>query len=195
MTNEVEIPSWLRYLNLIIGFCLIILSLIVILNFGLAKTTMVLILSFSLIAISFTRIINSLKDEYLSSHFRTANAVVGAIGLSIAAVAILPRDIEITTSIYFLAIGLGLQGVIRIAMGGADTTLSNWLRGFLISVGILTILLTLFVMVFPNINEMILIVVLAYAFLANGLARIAKGLAGHDLFEGTLLDRKQPKSQ
>lgn len=193
MANEVVIPSWLRYLNIIIGLCLIVLSLIVILNFGLAKNTIVLILSFSLLAICFTRIINSLKDEHLSSHFRAANAFVGALGLSIAAVAILPRDIEITTSIYFLAIGLGLQGVIRIAIGSSDRTLSNWLRGFLMSIGILTILLTIFVVVFPNIDEMILIVVLACGFLVNGLARIAKGLAAHNLFEETVVDREQPK--
>ncbi|MFX0122395.1 MAG: DUF308 domain-containing protein [Candidatus Hodarchaeota archaeon] len=181
MKNQGDIPTWVHYLNIIMGFCLVILSVIVILNLGLAKMTMILILAVSLIAICFTRIINSLKDEHLSSNFRAANAFVGALGLSIAAVAILPHDIEITTSIFFLAIGLGLQGVIRIAIGSSDRTLSNWLRGFLVSVGILTILLTIIVLLFSNIDEMILIVVLAFTFLINGLARIAKGLAGKNL--------------
>ena len=181
MKNQGYTPTWVHYLNIIVGFCLVILSMIVILNLGLAEMTMLLILSFSLIVICFTRIINSLKDEHLSSYFRAANAFVGALGLSIAAVAILPRDIEIMTSIFFLAIGLGLQGIIRIAIGSSDRTLSNWLRGFLVSVGVLTVLLTIFIVIFQNIDEMILILVLAFAFLINGFARIAKGLAGQNL--------------
>lgn len=191
MEKTIEIPAWLRYLNIGLGFGFVLLALITLINFGLSKQIMLFLLSFTLVLISLTRILNGISDIYLSEGLRYLNMIVGSIGLGIALPVLFLSGLPINTAIFLLAVGLSIQGIARIAMGGLDTTFTIWIRGLLISIGAITLILTLLVIFFQTIDEIILLWILAFAFLLNGLTRIAKGLAGHDLFEGTLLERSK----
>jgi len=191
MNETIETPTWLRYLNIGFGFGFLLLALITLLNFGLSKQILLILLSFALVLICLTRVINGISDIYLSEGLRYLNMFIGSFGLAIALTIIVLPELPIDTAIFLLAVGLSLQGIARIAIGSLDTTFTNWIRSLLVSIGAITLVLTLIVIFFQTTDEAFLLRVLAFTFLINGLARIAKGMAGHDLFEGTLLDRSK----
>jgi uncharacterized membrane protein HdeD (DUF308 family) len=180
MSRNKEKIHWLQWLNIIVGLFSIILSFIVILNFGFVGKFLVFILAITLITISFARIINGLSDEKLPSFLKSADVFVGAVGLSFAAIAVLIPGTDIMIAIYFLSIGLGIQGIVRIAVGSLDTALSNWLRGLLISIGILTVFVTIIIFFMPFLDEKSIIILLACIFFVNGLGRMIKGISGRE---------------
>jgi len=59
-------------------------------------------------------------------------------------------ELGIEMLIFFLAIGLMLQGIAGITVGGSDIDLSTWFRNILIILGVLSILLSFIVIFFPT---------------------------------------------
>ncbi len=171
-----EVPNWLRVFNILAGIGFLCLGFGVVLNFGLTQQIMIIILSFALVLVCLTRIVNGLSDPMMTEKFRYLNIFVGGFGLSMATTVIVLPDLAIITALFLLSVGLSVQGIARIATGGADQTMANWLRGLFITVGIITLILSLIVIFIQTTDESILIILLAYAFIANAIARIVKGI-------------------
>ena len=171
-----EYPQWLRIGNIVAGITFIILALGVLLDFGLAKQILIILLSFILVLVSLTRAVNGISDQKLTEKMKYMNMFIGAFGLAMALTAMVIYDASSYTTLSLLGIGIASQGVARIAVGGTDQALATWIRGLLITVGVITIILAIIVIFLQDLEETILISILAYAFIANGAARIAKGL-------------------
>ncbi|MFX0086933.1 MAG: hypothetical protein ACFFAU_14840 [Candidatus Hodarchaeota archaeon] len=112
----------------------------------------------------------------MTEKFRYLNIFVGGFGLSMATTVLSLPDLTIITALFLLSVGLSVQGIARIATGGTDQTLTNWLRGLFITVGIITVALSFVVIFIQTIDESILIALLVYACIANAIARIVKGI-------------------
>ena len=173
----VERPSKLRMFNITAGIAFLLLGAGVLVNFGLTKQILTVILSFILVFVSLTRVVNGLSDRTLSENSRLINMFVGGIGLSMALIVIILPELEVNTALLILGIGVSVQGIARIAVGGTDQTLATWARGLMITVGIITLVLVLILVLLQTSDESVLIAILAYAFIANGLARVAKEIA------------------
>ena len=171
-----EIPVWLRIINISAGVLFLLLGIGVLLDFGLTQQILIVVLSFALVLISLVRTINGISNPTFSEKIQYLNIFIGAIGLSMASTVIIIPTMTSNTAIFLLGVGLSVQGVARIAVGGIDQTLVNWVRGLLVGVGIITIVISLIVIFLQTTDESILIALLAYALIANGAARIVKAV-------------------
>ena len=180
MKKMVERPSWLRIFNIGSGIGFLLLGIGVLLDFGLTQQILIIFISFILVFVSLARAVNGLSDHTLSEKSRYVNMFVGAAGLSMALVVILLPELQVNTALLILGVGVSFQGIARIAVGGTDQTLAIWARGLMITAGLITLVLVLILIFLQTSEESILIAILAYAFITNGLARIVKELAKSD---------------
>ncbi len=114
---------------------------------------------------------------------RVLNIIVGLAALTLGIVVVIFPDLGIEILIFILAIGLMLQGIARITVGGSDTDLPTWFRSILIILGVLSIFLSFIVIVFPTLGYLSLIFLLAWGFLLTGIGRIAVGVSGYMILE------------
>ena len=80
--------------------------------------------------------------------------------------------------IYILSFVLLLNGLARLVIGGLAKKFPKWLRGFIVVVGMLTILLAVVVFVSPGFGSFTLILMISFTFMFNGVARIIQGVTG-----------------
>jgi uncharacterized membrane protein HdeD (DUF308 family) len=139
---------------------------------------LILMLSIGLLVIGIARIFGGIFAKYLSDGLRVINVGVGALALALAIVAILYPQLAAQMLIYLLSFALMLNGIARLVIGGFARAFSGWLRGFLLLVGVLTIVLSVVVVISPAFGFLTLVFMLAIAFLLNGIARIVSGVTG-----------------
>ena len=173
-----KMPSWLRAVNLIVGFITLLLSLVVLLNPELAITTIILVLAISLIIIGSVRIFIGFLDESLTDKLRAFNIFIGLITFILAFMVIVYSGLTTIVLIYFLAFSLLLNGLARFVIGGSVRKFPGWLRGFLILIGAISIVLSFLIFVYPELGTVTLVFILSIVLLLNGISRIARGLTG-----------------
>ena len=109
---------------------------------------------------------------------RAVNVGIGILALVLGAIALLYTDLATQVLIYILSFALLLNGIARLVIGGFARAFPGWLRGFLVGVGLLTVVLSVFVFVSPGLGFLALVLMLSFAFLLNGIARIVQGITG-----------------
>jgi uncharacterized membrane protein HdeD (DUF308 family) len=176
--SGMKAPGWLRALDVVFGLIAIILSIVVLAYPQLTILMLILMLSIGLLVIGIARIFGGIFAKYLSDGLRVINVGVGALALALAIVAILYPQLAAQMLIYLLSFALMLNGIARLVIGGFARAFSGWLRGFLLLVGVLTIVLSVVVVISPAFGFLTLVFMLAIAFLLNGIARIVSGVTG-----------------
>ena len=176
--SEMEAPGWLRALDIVFGLIAVILSIVVLVYQELAILTLIFVLSIALLIIGIARVFGGIFAKYLSDGLRAVHVGTGILALVIAIVALLYTELATQMLIYLLSFALLIHGIARIVIGGFCKVFPGWLRGLLVSVGLLTIVLSVVVFVSPAYGFLTLVFLLSIAFLSNGIARVVSGITG-----------------
>ena len=176
--SEIKVPGWLRALAVILGLVAVLLSSVVLIFPDLAVLTLILVLSFALLVIGIARICVGIFAKYLSDGIRAFNGIVGLLTIMLGIVVMAIPGIGTAMLITLLAIGILFNGIARVVIGGVAKVFPNWLRGALIVVGLLVIVFSAAVLIFPKLAVLTLVFLVAISFLLNGLARIIAGIRG-----------------
>jgi uncharacterized membrane protein HdeD (DUF308 family) len=158
--------DWVRALRVIMGLIAIAASLIVLSFPGLAVSTLLFFLSFALIFLGVARIGHSVGAKFWSKSHRVLHAVAGVLALILGVIVLAFPGLGIATLVFLLALALLAYGIVSLVIGGsaAASLLSKWKRALLIIVGVLSVIFSLIVLVFPAIGLVTLVVWLLVAF-------------------------------
>jgi len=126
------------------------------------------------------RLINATKNKLLEDEVKTMEYISGIlaliIGLFIIIIVFINSSISINMLISLLSIVLLFIGIARTIRGIQVKGFPSWFRILDSIVGILTIVLSAMIFIFPSFSYSILIFILTIALLFNGITRIAFGL-------------------
>ena len=114
----------------------------------------------------------------LPSALRSLNVTGGVIAFVLGIAALLEQQAAVATLIGILAVALLLVGAVEIGIGVARHP-PVWLKLLIVVIGVLTIILSVYVILDMSIGEGILTTVLALALLLVGIRNIVHGITGH----------------
>jgi uncharacterized membrane protein HdeD (DUF308 family) len=106
---------------------------------------------------------------------RAFDIVFGLIAVVLSVVVLAYQELAILTMILVLSIVLLVTGIARIFGGIFAKYLSDGIRAFNVGIGIVAIALGIVALVYPNLTEQVLIYILSFALLLNGVARLLIG--------------------
>ncbi len=114
----------------------------------------------------------------LPSPLRSLNVTGGVIALVLGIAALLDLQAAIATLVGTLAVALLLVGAVEVGVGVVRHP-PVWLRLLIVSIGALTIILSVYVILNMSIGQSILAAILAFALLLVGIRNIVHGITGH----------------
>jgi uncharacterized membrane protein HdeD (DUF308 family) len=178
--NEEKAPNWLRALDIILGLVAVVLGIAVLFMPNVAVETLIFYLYFALLFIGTERILVGALFKPLSRGLRIISIVAGliAIGLAIAVLAYSYPYFATALLVSMLAFALLIQGVARVIIGALAKILANWVRGLLVAGGVLSIVLSIMVLVFPGVALLTLVFLLSITLVWNGIDAIVAGVTG-----------------
>jgi len=106
---------------------------------------------------------------------RALDVVFGLIAVILSIVVLVYQDIAIPTLIFVLSIALLIIGIARVFGGIFAKYLSDGLRAFNVGTGILALVIAIVAMLYPELATQVLIYILSFALLINGIARLVIG--------------------
>jgi uncharacterized membrane protein HdeD (DUF308 family) len=175
---EVTTSTLWRTLEIIGGLIVIALAFIVLADPQFAILTLVIVIAAGLVIGGLFRISVGLWAIVLPSPLRILNTAGGIIAVVLGIAALLDLQAAVATLITILALALLLVGAFEIGVGVARHP-PVWLRATIVVIGILTIILSGYVILDMSIGQGILAAVLAIALLLVGLRNIVHGITGH----------------
>ncbi len=139
---------------------------------------MVIVIAAGLILGGLFRISVGVFATVLPSTLRSLNVTGGVIALVLGIVALLVPQLVVATLIGIIAVALLLVGAVEIGVGIARHP-PVWLRLLVVTIGVLTIILSVYVILDMSIGPSILASILAFALLLVGIRNIVHGFTGH----------------
>lgn len=178
--SEEKIPKWLRPLYIIIGLVAVVLGIAVLLMPNVAVDTLVFLLYFALLFIGTGRILIGALFKLLPRGLRIINIIAGLVLLGLAITVLVYQYPYFATAVLvsLLAFGLLINGLTRIIAGGSAKILPNWMRGLLVAGGVLTIILSIIVLVYPGVALLTLVFLLSIGLTWSGIDAIVSGATG-----------------
>jgi len=177
-----EKENILTGVNFVFGVLIIILSILVIIFLNAALLSIMILLSIALLFAGIGRLYNGFVNEKLSKFTKALKFITGALAIIISLIVIIVSVIEPTVSILLLIDLFGYMliiiGVSRIAIGLLIEKYTKEYRVFLVLVGIISFVFAFIVIIFPTFGYFVLVILLSFSLLVNGLARVS-----HALFE------------
>lgn len=166
-------------INIIVGFIIIVLSLIVLIFGAETLIVLILLLSFVFLFIGFGRIFNGITNESLSRTNKITKYLTGALSIiiSLVVISIALGNPSLAILIFTNLFGYTLIfiGISRISIGYLAKSYSKNVRVTIISVGIITIIFAILILVFPTFGYFILVMLISFALFLNGLTRVLVG--------------------
>ena len=114
----------------------------------------------------------------LPSPLRSLNVTGGVIAFVLGIAALFDLQAAVATLIGILAVALLLVGAVEIGVGVARHP-PVWLRLLIVAIGVLTIILSVYVILDMSIGQGILVPILALALMLVGIRNIVHGITGH----------------
>jgi uncharacterized membrane protein HdeD (DUF308 family) len=178
--SEEKIPNWLRALYIIIGLGSVVLGIAVLLMPNVAVDTLIFLLYFALLFIGTGRILIGALFKLLPQSLRIINIISGLVLLGLALMVLVYQYPYFATAVLvsILAFGLLINGITRVIAGGFAKILPNWMRGFLVAGGVLTIVLSIIVLVYPGVALLTLVFLLSIGLTWSGIDAIVAGATG-----------------
>ena len=170
-------PVW-RTVEIVGGIIVIMLAGISLADPQFVVTTFVIVIGLGLVIGGIFRIGVGLSALILPSPLRTLNTAGGVIAVVLGAAVLLDLNGAQTTLINLLALALLLVGALEIGVGVSRHP-PAWLRFVIVTIGLLTIILSGFVIINPSVGQTIIAAVLSFALLLIGLRNIIHGVTGH----------------
>jgi uncharacterized membrane protein HdeD (DUF308 family) len=178
--SEEKMPNWLRALYIITGLVAVVLGIAVLLMPNVAVETLVFLLYFALLFIGTGRILIGALFKLLPQGLRIISIIGGLVllGLSIVVLVYQYPYFAIAVLVSLLAFGLLVHGITRVIIGAMAKLLANWVRGLLVVGGILTIILSIIVLVYPGVGLLTLAFLLSIGLTWSGIDAIVAGATG-----------------
>ena len=175
--NPLKQPGWLRGLEIVTGLLAMVFGVLVFIFPGWGVGTLVVLLSIGLLFVGI-RSISLLGYGGLPNSLRILSAISGIVSLILAAlVGIFPGYGELTL-LTFVSFGLIVYGFGRIFIASTFKTMVAWIRGMMVAVGVLDVILSVVVLVFPGLALLTFAVVLSLVLLVSGAEMIVSGAIG-----------------
>jgi uncharacterized membrane protein HdeD (DUF308 family) len=145
-----------------------------------AVTTLIFLLYVALLIIGIGRILIGALAKHLPVGIRILSIIAGLIliGLSIAVLAYQYPYFATDLMIAMFAFALLMYGISSITIGGFSKILPNWVRGLFVAEGIFAIIISIVVLVVPDIAILTLVFLLSFALVWNGIIAIVSGVTG-----------------
>jgi uncharacterized membrane protein HdeD (DUF308 family) len=175
---DVRASSPWRALEVLGGIIVIALAIIALADPQFTTQTLVIVIAAGLIIGGLFRISVGAFATVLPSPLRSLNVTGGVIALVLGIAALLDLQAALATLIGILAVALLLVGAVEIGVGVARHP-PVWLRLVIVAIGVLTIILSVYVILDMSIGERILTAVLALALMLVGVRNIVHGITGH----------------
>ncbi|MFX1375095.1 MAG: DUF308 domain-containing protein [Promethearchaeota archaeon] len=171
-----------RASNIIFGLLIIILAAMVFIFPETTLTFLIFIIAFAVLLMGIVRLINAFSDEKLSNFKVITRFITGIILMifSMIVVFITLNDpaYSISVLIMLLAIALLILGIGRLFIGLIAKEFESWFRIVLITIGIITIIVSIVIFFIPEVGEIVLLVLLSINLLLNGIGRLILGIVG-----------------
>jgi uncharacterized membrane protein HdeD (DUF308 family) len=106
---------------------------------------------------------------------RAFDIIFGSIAVILSVVVLAYQELAILTLILVLSIVLLVTGIARIFTGIFAKYLSDGVRALNFGIGLVAIVLGLVAMFYPNLTQQMLIYILSFVLLLNGVARLVIG--------------------
>ena len=175
---EVRASGLWRALEILGGIIVIALAIFAIADPQFTIQTLVIVIAAGLIIGGLFRIAVGAFATVLPSPLRGFNMTGGVIAFVLGIAALLDIQAAVATLIGILAVALLLVGALEIGVGVARHP-PVWLRVVIVAIGVLTIILSAFVILDMSIGQGILAAILAFALLLVGIRNIVHGITGH----------------
>ena len=114
----------------------------------------------------------------LPNGLRALGIISGIISLILAILVIVFPDYGALTLIIFVSFGLLIYGVSRVFLASTLKTTEGWIRGMIVAIGVIDIILSIAVIVLPNIAILTLEYILALMLIISGVQMIISGAVG-----------------
>ena len=109
---------------------------------------------------------------------RAFDIIFGLIAVILSVVVLAYQELAILTMIFVLSLVLLVTGIARILTGVFAKYLSDGVRALNFGVGLVAIVLALVALLYTNLTTQVLIYILAFVLLLNGVARLVIGEFG-----------------
>jgi uncharacterized membrane protein HdeD (DUF308 family) len=175
---EVRASGPWRTLEVLGGVIVIALAVLALADPQFTIQTLVIVIAAGLIIGGLFRIAVGAFATVLPSPLRAFNVTGGVIAFVLGTAALLDLQAAVATLIGILAVALLLVGALEIGVGVSRHP-PVWLRLVIVTIGVLTIILSVIVIIDMSIGQGILAVFLAFALLLAGIRNIVHGITGH----------------
>ena len=176
---EKRSPSWLRVLEILAGVLVLAVAFFVLADPAFALTVLAYTLGIGLVILGLSRIFAGVYGRYFAMWFREINAGGGIIAFVLGIVAIIDPQFVISFLTILVALALLVVGIVEIVTAGFAKHPPVWVRGLIGIAGVLTVILSVFVILDPSLGQLSLGVTLAIVLVAIGVRDIAHGISGH----------------
>ena len=181
MDTEKEIKKF-RAINIIFGILIMLLAILVFVFPTATLAFIIYLIAFILMLGGIIRLINAYADEQLNNAKIITGFAVGLalIIISIVVIIITLLDPTYTISILLilLAIALLIMGIGGFMIGILSKGFELWFRIVLIVIGILTLIFSIIIFLFPTVGAVSLLILISVNLLINGLGRLLSGIVG-----------------
>jgi uncharacterized membrane protein HdeD (DUF308 family) len=175
---EVRASGPWRALEVLGGIIVMALAILALADTQFTTQIVVIVIAAGLILGGLFRISVGVFATVLPSTLRSLNVTGGVIALVLGIVALLVPQLVVATLIGIIAVALLLVGAVEIGVGIARHP-PVWLRLLVVTIGVLTIILSVYVILDMSIGPSILASILAFALLLVGIRNIVHGFTGH----------------
>jgi uncharacterized membrane protein HdeD (DUF308 family) len=188
---EVRVSGPWRALEVLGGAIVIALAIVALADPQFTITTLVIVIAAGLIVGGLFRIAVGAFATVLPSPLRGLNVTGGVIAFVLGIAALLDLQAAVATLIGILAVALLLVGAFEIGVGVARHP-PVWLRLVIVAIGVLTIILSVYVILEMSVGQTILAAILALALLLLGIRNIVHGITGHHPIPSSVVDVVTP---
>lgn len=172
-------PSWLRLLEILAGVLVLVVAFFVLADSGFALYILAYALGIGLFILGLSRIFASVYGRYFAPWFREVNAGGGIIALVLGSVVIIDPQLAIGFLTLLVAFAVLVVGIVEIVAAGFAKHPPVWVRGLIGVVGVLTVILSVFLVLDSSLGQFGLAIIMAIVLVAVGVRDIAHGVSGH----------------
>ena len=170
--SKKKASGWLRAVEVVLVSLATALSISVLVAPQPAVLTLIFTLSIALLVGGIVEALAGLFAKYLSGGLRVLSLGVGMLVLLVAGMVLGYPPVSIRVLINLLSFGQLINGI-AVAAIGSLAPLTKRIRVLLVMGGLLTIIVSIFVFVYPTLGSLALVYLLAISFLLNNVARFA----------------------
>jgi uncharacterized membrane protein HdeD (DUF308 family) len=187
-------PSWLRGLEILLGFLTTILAAFVLVLPGLGIATLIILLYVGLLLVGIRSIIFVGLSKF-SRSLRAIGVATGIISLILAAIVAAFPGAAVLLLIVLLTLGLLSYGVGRISLAYSLKASYKRVRVLVAIAGVVDIILSSVVLVFPGLAVLTFAFILGLVLFVNGAEMLVSGVGGRWIVQSGLKQERLPSGQ